>query len=150
MLRVSILGPVSTTSRSEECEQILNVRRMLDVASEIYLLGVIPSVPGLCVFWHMVHPMEREAWIDISREEILRSDACYRMAGPSKGADAEIEFAESVGIPVFYSLETLEAWSRISAPNDRPAPIPRIDASRGDPDEAREAILDFDRLRGVE
>lgn len=111
LLRVSILGPVSTISKKEEASQLLNVRRMCSVANDIVQLGLVPHVPALCGFWHMLQPLPRELWLLISQNEIARSNACYRMPGPSAGADAEIEFAEGLGIPVFYSMQALADWA---------------------------------------
>lgn len=112
MLRVSILGPVSTTYPDEEAGQFMNLRRMLLEAGKLVKMGIDPHVPGLCVIWHMVMPMPRETWMLLMQNEIARSDACYRMPGPSKGADVEIEFAEEAHKPVFYDLESLGEWAR--------------------------------------
>jgi len=118
MLRVAILGPVNTTRRDEEAGQFANVRRMVRVANAILRLGCVPNVPALCSFWHMIEPLPRSVWVEISRNEILRSDACFRMDGPSSGSEQEIEFAEESGIPVFYSLEELADWSRKKDPSN--------------------------------
>lgn len=158
MLRVAILGPVSTISRGDEAEQFLNVRRMCKVGADLVQLGVLPYVPGLNCFWHMMQPMARDLWVLISQEEIRRSDACYRMGGPSNGAEQEILFAKEIGKPVFYTLDEVERWAREiqdEHPNvwsdDDLQHIPEVDfdrnthIGRGSDVDIGRTIADFDR-----
>jgi hypothetical protein len=39
-------------------------------------------------------------------------DAVYRFSGESAEADREVKLAESLGIPVFYTLTELVWWSK--------------------------------------
>ena len=159
MLRVSILGAVSTlANENEEAGQFMNLRRMLRCADELANLGFDVHVPGLCNFWHMMFPRPRAYWIMMGQNEIARSDACYRMKGPSEGADAEIEFAEGIGKPVFYDGRELMKWARgqnvvfeqealvdslptFDSEIATPEPLPAED-----PNNAEETRADFDRL----
>lgn len=51
-----------------------------------------------------------EKWLDMCFVQLAKCDALFRMAGESKGADREVEFAKEHGIPVFYNLDSLVLW----------------------------------------
>jgi dCMP deaminase len=48
-------------------------------------------------------------WLDMDFAWVAASDAVLRLPGESTGADAEVKFAESLHIPVFTSIDTLDA-----------------------------------------
>lgn len=50
-----------------------------------------------------------EPWLTMDLELVKRSDAVLRLPGDSSGADGETAHAESLGIPVFHSVEDLKA-----------------------------------------
>lgn len=91
-------------------DQALNVRAAIDAATTLLHNGISPFVPHLTWFWHMVHPGDYEDWLTYDFEWIRRCDALLRIPGESAGADREVAFAESIGIPVFTEVsEILDA-----------------------------------------
>ena len=89
-------------------DQILNVRRQVELADKILEMGHIPFVPCLAHFWHYLSPKSYEEWLRIDSAIIPRCDALLRVGGESKGADIEVETAKKLRIPVYYSLAELE------------------------------------------
>lgn len=101
--RVYVAGPIS------QGDFMLNIRRGIDAANDLRKLGFVPFCPFLDAFWQLVHHMDYEemlaqdfAWIEVC-------DALYRMPGESPGADREVEYARSLGIPVHHSMVELDA-----------------------------------------
>jgi hypothetical protein len=70
--------------------------------------GYAPINPGLTVklpgCWEIPHA----TWVECSLPLVAAADAVLRLPGESVGADAEVAYAESHGIPVFYSIEELQ------------------------------------------
>lgn len=67
----------------------------------------VPIVPHLTTFWDIVAPMPYEKWILHDMDIIERVDCVLRLPGESNGADAECEYAASLGKPVFHSVDDL-------------------------------------------
>ena len=67
-------------------------------------------MPHLSVLWQMIAPKTHEQWLELDLELVRRCDALLRIAGESKGADQEVEFARANGIPVFYRIVDLLDW----------------------------------------
>jgi len=88
-------------------DQADNVRRQLLVADELLEMGYIPFPPCLSHFWHFVSPKSWHTWLDIDKEILKRCDAVLRLEGESVGADMEVELADELGIPVYYSIEEM-------------------------------------------
>jgi len=87
----------------------VNVKRQIDVASELIDKGLFPYWPEHAHFLHMVHPKSYETWMAQCLNFIPKCDCLLRLAGESEGADREVQFAKERGIPVFYSItEVLE------------------------------------------
>ncbi len=84
-----------------------NVRRSILACEKLVEMGYTPYNPLLSHFWHMISPHEYEYWLAIDFEVIKLCDGILRLPGESAGADQEIEFAKSLGIPVYYSIEEL-------------------------------------------
>ncbi len=85
----------------------VNVRNALQAAEKLVALGCWPYVPHLSHFWHMVFPHPYEFWLELDRKWLRKCDALLRLPGESSGADNEVALAESIGIPVFYSIEDM-------------------------------------------
>lgn len=51
-------------------------------------------------------------WLRVDFEYVRRCDALLRLPGESVGADAEVSEALRIGVPVFYSIDDLIAWSK--------------------------------------
>lgn len=77
-----------------------NVREAIAAANAIARLGVFPYVPHLSHFWHMLYPQPYTFWMSLDQAWLSRCDILYRLPGYSEGADVEIQYAVSLGIPV--------------------------------------------------
>ncbi len=71
-------------------------------------MGHVPYVPHLTVIMSLTQPRDYEEWIASDLCIITRCDALWRLPGVSLGGDREVEFAESIGVPVVYSADELE------------------------------------------
>jgi hypothetical protein len=49
-------------------------------------------------------------WLDCDFPWIEVSQAVLRLPGYSVGADAECQYAQDLGIPIMYDLESLLEW----------------------------------------
>lgn len=74
-------------------------------------LGV-PLIPHLTLVAHLVMPRPLDYWYEFDLHQIDHCSALLRLPGESTGADAEIEHADTIGIPVFHSVEELRRWRR--------------------------------------
>ena len=99
-------------------DPIVNVREAVSTADILYEYeNVIPVVPHLTMFWHLVHPHPVEFWYEYDLCILRRCDAVFRMKGESTGADAEVDLAEKLGLPVFGPYidprfrEWVHAWA---------------------------------------
>lgn len=119
MPRIYIIGPVNTVAPGSECDQFLNVRRMVEVATDLVNLGMVPVVPALCSFWHMLAPQPRSFWMAKNDSDIRTCNAALRMPGDSLGADADGRRCEGYSIPVFTHLEHLarafSGWTSVES-----------------------------------
>jgi len=107
--RVYVSGPYAKGDAAE------NVRRAILAADELLRAGHAPFCPHLSHFWHLLCPKPREAWLEYDLEWLRACDAVVRLPGESEGADAEVEAAREMGIPVYASVgEFLEAEGRQS------------------------------------
>ena len=85
----------------------VNVRRSLDVANALAGAGYVVFAPLLTHFWHMIHPRPWEFWVAQDLAWIERCDAVVRLSGESKGADAEVDRARELGLPVYFGTSEL-------------------------------------------
>lgn len=94
---VYVAGPLTTGNQDR------NVNRAVKVADNIRAWGGVPIIPHLSTIWAMISDRHwsYEDWMEVDFAYIKRCDALYRMPGDSPGADREVRYAESLGIPVF-------------------------------------------------
>ena len=85
----------------------MNIRKAIFEADWLLAAGFAPFVPHLTGFWDFASPKKYETWLAYDMEWLRACDALLRMIGESPGADREVELAESLGIPVFYSVPEL-------------------------------------------
>lgn len=104
MVKVYIASPYTLGNQAE------NVRRQMDAANELINLGFNPYVPLLWHFQHMVHPQDYQTWLNIDMEWVTVCDCLLRLEGESDGADNEVMFAETLNIPIFYSIKELHEY----------------------------------------
>lgn len=94
----------------------LNIRNGIDVGKTLRELGMIPFIPMVDFLYMVVYPHTTwEENLDYDEQIILRCDALLRIPGESKGADREVEFARSNGIPVFFDIASLHEWTQLNA-----------------------------------
>ncbi len=89
-------------------DQIANIHDAILAADSLVAMGYVPYIPHLTAFWHFVSPKSYNIWMKIDLEILSRCDAVLRIGGESVGANKEVREAESLGIPVYYSIEELE------------------------------------------
>ncbi len=89
-----------------------NVRRAEELSLEAWKTRrIAPICPhAMCRFYDGELP--HEVWLAGDLEVISRCDAVLVVPGSedSRGTRAEVAFASSAGVPVFYSLDELVAW----------------------------------------
>jgi len=90
----------------------LNVRNAIQAGNELADQGLIPFVPHLSHFWHMLCPRPYDFWLDYDNQFLPDCDALLRLPGESSGSDKEVALAMSLGIPVFHSIEEVFLWER--------------------------------------
>lgn len=103
MKKVYIAGPYT------KGDVAINVRNAFEAASGLADLGFAPFVPHSTHFWHMVFPRPYEFWMQLDFQFLPCCDFLLRLPGESSGGDREVELAQSLRIPVYYSIEDLQA-----------------------------------------
>lgn len=88
----------------------INVRTAVLAADQLLRKGHAPFVPHLSHFWHMLYPHQYSTWLWYTSEWLKVCGAVVRLKGESVGADTEVAWAESRGVPVFYSVDEFIAW----------------------------------------
>ena len=86
-------------------DPVVNTHQVVRVANELAAVeGYIPFVPHLTLFWHFLYPHEIDFWYKYDLAWLEKCDCLLRLPGESSGADAEVEYAKKLGIPVFFDL----------------------------------------------
>lgn len=102
---VYIAGPYSHPDPVE------NTHRVITTATALLDDGrCAPYVPHTTLLWHLITPRPYETWLALDLDVLARCDAVLRLPGESSGADGEVEYAQSVNIPVFTSIGRLMTW----------------------------------------
>jgi len=70
-------------------------------------LGICAICPTFNPFWHILFPRPYEFWLELDNQFLPCCAAVLRLPGSSKGADGEVQLAESLGIPVFNDIDKL-------------------------------------------
>jgi hypothetical protein len=112
-LMILVAGPYRSGTNDDPELIKANVHSMTDAALKLFRLGHLPvlgewfALPliehagsrqiGDAVFNEIFHP--------ISRDLVVRCDACLRIGGRSKGADEMVSLARSNGKKVFLRFE---------------------------------------------
>lgn len=119
MSRIYVAGPLS---HPDPARRLANVEAAIDAAIALYQAGHAPYVPHLTHFVD-VRQLEQNAGLDY--ETWLRTDLdwlqlCHGVLalGHSPGADRELAYAESHGIPVYWDVDDVpaQAGARCPAP----------------------------------
>jgi hypothetical protein len=92
-------------------EREANVRNAIDAGIELMCKGFSPIIPVLMHYFDL-RAIEKgieftwEDYIRIDLELLSKCDALLFL-GHSKGADIELEYAQKLGMPVYYSVEEI-------------------------------------------
>lgn len=103
-IKVYVAGPIS------KGDQHLNCRNGIEACDKLLMKGFIPFCPFLTGFWHTIFPHHYEVWMEYDFEWLKACECVLRLPGESSGADREVKLAESIGLPVFHSIEALERF----------------------------------------
>jgi hypothetical protein len=80
-------------------------RAAAKAADQLVAAGHFPYLPQLDRLWaYMTGEKDVEIWLRMDFAWIRKCDAMVRLPGESAGADREVAFAKSIGIPVFKSV----------------------------------------------
>lgn len=106
--QVYVAGPYTNP------DPIVNTHIAVNIGMDLYESGLAyPVVPHVTMLMHFLRPhTDVEFWYEFDLHALKRCDAVYRFPGASSGADREVVYAESLGIPVFFELDALEKWLR--------------------------------------
>jgi hypothetical protein len=112
-LMILVAGPYRSGTNDDPALIHANVDAMTTVALRLFRMGHLPvlgewfALPliehagskqiGDSIFNEIFHP--------ISRDLVIRCDACLRIGGASKGADEMVHLARSSGRTVFMSID---------------------------------------------
>ncbi len=89
-------------------DQFCNVQKQISCANNLIDKGYIPFSPLLMsVYLHAQIERDWQTWMDIDYSWVEKCDGLLRLEGESKGADAEVEYAKKIGIPVFYDIDAI-------------------------------------------
>jgi len=104
MKKIYVAGPYS------QGDVMDNVLRAIEAGDTLYTRGYAPYVPHFTHFWHAIFPHPYEEWLRLDNEWLPLCDGVLRLPGASNGADKEVALAESLNIPVFYSINDVVAY----------------------------------------
>lgn len=117
MIRVYIAGAITSTGEGHPTIGFLtNIRNGIRATVEVLLKGYAPFCPFIDYqYWFLLRDGEKipvEAIFKVSCSFLEVCNAVLVVPGweNSYGTKNEIELAGSLSIPVFYSLEELEAY----------------------------------------
>lgn len=88
------------------------VRKALSVESLLNGFGIDCFLPQLSVLAEIIQHRPYEHYMRVGESVLERCDGLYRIRGDSPGTDKEVEFAESLGMPVWVERngQDLDQW----------------------------------------
>jgi hypothetical protein len=112
-LMILVAGPYRSGTNDDPKLIRANVDAMTDTALHLFRLGHLPVLGEWSALPLIEHAGSRrigddifnEIFHPISRDLVLRCDACLRIGGPSNGADEMVSLARSSGKTIFFHLE---------------------------------------------
>lgn len=107
MKRVYVAGPYTLG------DVALNIRNAMEAGNRLIEAGYVPYIPHLSHFQHMIYPQKYEKWLELHLEWVNVCDALIRLPGESKGADREVEYAQHIHKPVFFSVNIFLTWYNV-------------------------------------
>ena len=112
-LLILVAGPYRSGTNDDPQRIRANVQAMTETALQLFRLGHLPVLGE----WFALPLMEQagsrqigdeifnEIFHPISRELVVRCDACLRIGGPSQGADEMVSLARSYNKQIFFRVE---------------------------------------------
>ena len=97
-MKIYIAGPYT------KGDVAVNVREAILAGNYVALMGHVPFIPHLTHFWHLLQPHDYDFWMRQDEEWLKCCDAILRCQGESAGADKEVEIAQGLGMPIYYSV----------------------------------------------
>ncbi len=101
-------------SSFEDSAIMRNIESAIEIGEQLHDRGWDYYIPHLTAIQHYLicklrpaYEPPYERWLAYDYNIIGRCDAVFRMGGDSLGADMEVEYAESIGVPV-YTIEDME------------------------------------------
>jgi hypothetical protein len=108
-VRVYIAGPLTALPVG----YIKNLNTMGKVYEDILRMGVAPYNPGSDIIQGLVAgDFELEDYTRVSMAWMKAAHVVFRMEGESKGADAEVQTAAELDIPIAHTFAELETIIR--------------------------------------
>ena len=113
------LTPRGHNSKNLAIDHLINQRKMIRVALDVFLAGFDPFCPAFDhQFWMVMNDDEYITEASIKRYSktwLSKCDALLLTPGwqKSPGSLIEMDYAIELGIPVFTSLEELKKWEKI-------------------------------------
>jgi len=116
-LMILVAGPYRSGTNDDPKLIRANVDAMTDTALKLFRLGHLPVLGEWLALPLIEHAGSRqigdqifnEIFHPISRELVVRCDACLRIGGPSNGADEMVSLARSSGKQIFLRFEDVPA-----------------------------------------
>ena len=106
---VYIAGPITNGGAAYNWRAI---RLAVQAAFDLEKLGYATHCPQMFVGFAEALNIPWESWVESGKAWVAVSDAVLRIPGESKGADEECNTARIEMIPVFDSVEELDAHYR--------------------------------------
>ena len=111
-LMILVAGPYRSGTNDDPKLIRANVDAMTDTALKLFQLGHLPVLGEWFALPLIEHAGSRrigddifnEIFHPISRDLVLRCDACLRIGGASNGADEMVSLARSSGKTIFFHL----------------------------------------------
>jgi hypothetical protein len=112
-LMILVAGPYRSGTNDDPKLIRANVDAMTGTALKLFRLGHLPVLGEWFALPLIEHAGSRQIGDDvfneifhpISRDLVLRCDACLRIGGPSNGADEMVSLARSSGKTIFFHLD---------------------------------------------
>ena len=109
MKRIYVAGPYT------KGDVVLNVRAAVFAADRLAQAGHAPFIPHLNHLWHLLCPHDWDFWCEQDLHWLEVCDCVLRLPGESVGADLEVQRAQELGIPVYWSVaealrEVTQRW----------------------------------------
>lgn len=112
MIKIYVAGAYSAPNVISVLD---NMRRGMQLSYKVLKAGFAPFVPWFDYHFTLIGETTLQEYYNYSISWLEVSDAMIVVpenAETSKGTQNEIETAKKLGIPIFYNLEDLIAWSK--------------------------------------